>query len=236
MDGPLKSDLRFSRSARVAVTLALALGIAGCSGKHDARHRAVFEQADVDRSGQLSAAEFATLPLASATTEIELQLIKADADKNGVVSFEEFETTMRPEHRLLWAVGIFSAVSFVGSLIAIPIVVARLPEDHFVAQHQAADWVSSSFARRLWLVLKNFLGVLLVAGGLLMIVLPGQGVLTILLGVAVMDVPGKWKLMRALARRPQVMNALNWMRERADRPPMLPPLASQTSVARPHVE
>ncbi len=56
-----------------------------------------------------------------------------------------------------------------------------------------------------------------------MLVLPGQGILTLLLGIALTDVPGKWKLMRILARRPNVMKALNWMRERAGQPPLLPP-------------
>jgi hypothetical protein len=32
--------------------------------------------------------------------------------------------------------------------------------------------------------------------------------------------------MRALARRPNVMKALNWMRSRAQKPPMLPPRPS----------
>jgi hypothetical protein len=156
-------------------------------------------------------------------TESEKEFATADENRDQRLSYEEFVTTVRKSHRLLWAIGLFSAISFVGSLIAIPIVVARLPVDHFVAPHEAADWVASSVGRRLWLVLKNLLGILLIAGGLIMLVLPGQGVLTVLLGVAVMDIPGKWKVMRALARRPEVMKALNWMRHRADKPPLIPP-------------
>jgi hypothetical protein len=38
-----------------------------------------------------------------------------------------------------------------------------------------------------------------------------------------MDFPGKWKVMRALARKEHVMKALNWMRERAEKPPLIAP-------------
>jgi hypothetical protein len=223
MDGQVT---RASGNSAPVVLLAsiVALSCCGCRPDRETVRRGLFQAADINRDSLLDAAEFAgSHPLDRSAAEIEKEFAKADKDGDQRLAYEEFVTTLHKSHRLLWAIGVFSAISFVGSLIAIPIVVARLPVDHFVAPHEAADWVASSVARRLWLVLKNLLGILLIAGGLMMLVLPGQGVLTVLLGIAVMDLPGKWKAMRALARRPEVMKALNWMRERAHKPPLIPP-------------
>ena len=222
MDGPVN---RVSGHAvPVLVACLLALGCSGCRTDREAVHRDLFSAADTDRDGFVSASELVASRLPDHTeAESDKEFAAADENSDQRLSYEEFVQTLHKSHRLLWAIGLFSAISFVGSLIAIPFVVARLPVDHFVAPHEAADWVASSIGRRLWLVVKNLLGILLVAGGIIMLVLPGQGVLTILLGVAVMDIPGKWKAMRALARRPEVMKALNWMRERAHKPPLIPP-------------
>lgn len=56
-----------------------------------------------------------------------------------------------------------------------------------------------------------------------MLVLPGQGLVTILAGLLLLDFPGKFKLERALVRQPAVMNALNWIRVRRGRPPLQVP-------------
>jgi len=222
MDGPVTFPLRTASRLAVSVTL-LALACSGCGDRRKVVAEGLFKAADSDNSGSISLAEFHLTSPESSPEEREKQFAEADVDKNEQLAFEEFRSSLPGPEALLWTLGIFSAVSFVGSLVAIPIVVARLPVDHFVGPHEAADWVTSSIGRRIWLVLKNILGVLLITGGLIMLVLPGQGVLTLLLGVALMDLPGKWKVMRALARRPNVMKALNWMRERAKKPPLIPP-------------
>jgi hypothetical protein len=222
MDGPV---IRAVGKGVAGLMLAgiLACGLCGCRTDQDAIHRAKFAAADTDRDHSVNAVEFEKTRPAEDADKAANEFAKADEDNDQRLSYDEFVTTIHHPHPLLWTFGVFSALSFIGSLVAIPIVVARLPVDHFVAPHEAADWVTSSVARRLWLVLKNLLGILLIAGGIIMLILPGQGVLTILLGVAVMDLPGKWRVMRALARRPEVMKALNWMRERAQKPPLIPP-------------
>lgn len=73
--------------------------------------------------------------------------------------------------------------------------------------------------RILILVVKNFLGVLLVTVGVVMIFTPGQGILTILLGLVLVDFPGKYRLERALIARPRVFHAINALRDRFGRPP-----------------
>ena len=121
---------------------------------------------------------------------------------------------------LLWAVGVFSAVAFVGGLLTLPWLVARIPEDYFAARrrppprrlisgkprHPAAAW-----ALRIG---RNLAGLALILAGVAMLVLPGQGVLTILAGLILTDLPGKRRLERAVVRRPLVLRALNALRRR----------------------
>jgi len=49
---------------------------------------------------------------------------------------------------------------------------------------------------------------------------PGQGILTLLLGISLMDVPGKQKLERKIVERPAVLKAINKLRARANKPPL----------------
>ncbi|HYG08570.1 MAG TPA: hypothetical protein VD835_01220, partial [Pyrinomonadaceae bacterium] len=49
---------------------------------------------------------------------------------------------------------------------------------------------------------------------------PGQGVLTILMGVMLLDFPGKRRLELKLVSRPNVLRAINRIRQRFDRPPL----------------
>ena len=65
------------------------------------------------------------------------------------------------------------------------------------------------------------LGLLLVAAGLAMLFLPGQGLLTVLIGVCVMDFPGKRGLLQRLVRGPKVQGALNWIRRKRGKEPFV---------------
>jgi hypothetical protein len=68
---------------------------------------------------------------------------------------------------------------------------------------------------------KNLLGYLLIAAGIAMLVLPGQGVLTILLGFILVDLPGKYRFERWLVTRPLVLRSINRLRRRAGRDPLI---------------
>ena len=69
--------------------------------------------------------------------------------------------------------------------------------------------------------LKNLVGGILLLGGIAMLVLPGQGLLTMLIGVSLMDFPGKRAIERKLVSRPLILQAINRVRQRFDRPPLL---------------
>jgi hypothetical protein len=61
----------------------------------------------------------------------------------------------------------------------------------------------------------------LVALGVLMVFIPGPGILTILLGVTLLDFPGKRRLELKLISRPEVLRGVNAIRARYGRPPLL---------------
>ena len=61
-------------------------------------------------------------------------------------------------------------------------------------------------------------GILLILAGIVMLVIPGQGLLTIFLGVFLMDFSGKYHLERRLIQQKQVRESINWIRLRANKP------------------
>ena len=120
-----------------------------------------------------------------------------------------------------------SIMTFVGTLVLIPVLVVRMPADYFVRPRRESTFAKSHpVVRIVFLVLKNMLGAALVLMGLVLS-LPlvfGQGVLTILIGISLLDLPGKRKLELAIVRRNPVRKSMDWMRSRAGRPPLeLPP-------------
>lgn len=125
---------------------------------------------------------------------------------------------------LVWASAI-SLVALVGTLLALPWAVTRLPADYF-NRPQRKSWRDATRFPLLnvaLVVLKNTLGLLLALLGVAMLFTPGQGLLTLLAGLALMNFPGKYRLERKLALSPGVLRGINWMRERRGYPPMRPP-------------
>ncbi|MHC4516897.1 MAG: PGPGW domain-containing protein [Planctomycetota bacterium] len=128
---------------------------------------------------------------------------------------------IRDHESLLYWLGIISVVSLVASLIAIPMLIARLPQDYFAhrRRHRLREDRRSPIAL-LGVIVKNLFGGLLVLAGILMLALPGQGILTILIGLTIMNFPGKYRLERWLVGRPAVLKALNWIRAKTNKPPL----------------
>ena len=134
-------------------------------------------------------------------------------------------TWLRGHESVLWWLGALSVVTFVGTLVALPLVVARLPPDYFTAAQRPArrHHIQSTGARLLVRLGKNLLGILIVLVGVAMLVLPGQGVLTILIGLMLIDFPGKRGIERRLVQQPAVWRAIYWMRAKAHQPALQRP-------------
>ncbi len=114
-----------------------------------------------------------------------------------------------------------SIVFFVGSLIAIPFILVRLPTDFFDTR-VPRQWMENHHPvlRLLGHLAKNVVGAIFVFAGFLMLFLPGQGILTMLIGITMLDFPGKRKLEAKMIGQPAVLNAINGMREKFGKPPL----------------
>jgi hypothetical protein len=76
---------------------------------------------------------------------------------------------------------------------------------------------------RFWLVLRNVVGAAVLVMGIIMLALPGQGLLTILAAITIMNFPGKRRLEQRLMMIPSVLEAINRLRRRSGRPPLMRP-------------
>ncbi len=127
---------------------------------------------------------------------------------------------------LIWGTA-FSVVALVITAVAVPWVITSLPVDYFLRENRVV-WRQSSGAPGMalfWIIAKNMLGSLLVVLGIVMLVTPGQGMLTLLVGLLLMNFPGKYKVERWLVSQPGVMRALNWLRRRRHKSPFRSPQA-----------
>jgi hypothetical protein len=114
---------------------------------------------------------------------------------------------------LLWGLGGFSVLAVVGSIVFVPRYLAKLPPDFLTAGDHEQHSVT-------WRVVRNGLGVVLVLLGVAMLLLPGQGLITLMVGVMLLDFPGKQRLVQRVLGQPKVLKAVNKLRAKHDRPPL----------------
>ena len=124
--------------------------------------------------------------------------------------------------KILLGVAIF-LVSFFANLGIVTWILVKLPADHFSKSRKTKFWSGP----RPWLhaakvIGKNIAGVLLVALGIVLSLpgVPGQGLLTVLLGIMLLDFPGRHRLEQKLLSRPSIVNAINKLRGRFEKPPL----------------
>jgi hypothetical protein len=104
------------------------------------------------------------------------------------------------------------------------VVIVRLPAEHFVRKPPPDSWWRRHRAVR-WtaLILKNALGLLVLPLGVFMSLplVPGPGLVFVLLGLSLLDFPGKRVLERKLVGRPSIMRFLNDLRASFGKPPFV---------------
>ena len=124
-----------------------------------------------------------------------------------------------PLTELLQILGIISVLTFLGSLIILPWLVLRMRPDYFIRHHQE---VVERHRRHpvlavIIFLLRNSIGCCLLIAGIAMLVLPGQGILTMVVGFSVMDFPGKHRIMDRVMANKKIQQALNWIRHKGGR-------------------
>lgn len=113
-------------------------------------------------------------------------------------------------------------ISVAVSYAAVILVMVKIPADYFSSTYNFNHRNDRHFLLR-WgaTIFKNLVGVLLIITGIIMIFGPGPGVLTILLGIIMLDIPGKRPLEANLIKRPAVLTAINNLRSRYKKPPLI---------------
>ncbi len=120
-----------------------------------------------------------------------------------------------------WLMAIVSVVTLVLSIVLVPILIVMLPADFYAERdHHRRLFEDRPLFRALFLLLKNALGAVLFVAGTVMFFLPGQGLITMLAGLALLNFPGKRKLEMRFLHLPKVLSSINWLRVRAGREPL----------------
>ncbi len=123
---------------------------------------------------------------------------------------------------ILIALTVLSLVFFVGSLIAIPIILVRLPAGYFDIR-VPRPWMEDHHPvlRLMGHIVKNVIGVVFLFAGFLMLFLPGQGLLTMLIGISMLDFPGKRHVEAKIIGQPTILSTINAMRKKFNKPPLV---------------
>ncbi|MCE9579591.1 MAG: hypothetical protein K8W52_41105 [Deltaproteobacteria bacterium] len=122
-----------------------------------------------------------------------------------------------------WLAGLITIGSIALSLLITMIVIVRLPADYFANERAPRSPIGNPVLRLAVRVGKNLLGVVVIALGVVMSFpgVPGQGVLTILLGIMLCDLPGKRRMERWIIGRASVRKAVDKIRAKRGRPPLI---------------
>lgn len=123
----------------------------------------------------------------------------------------------------LWWLTITSVLLFVVTLFALPLFLIRIPADHFLNRKADVTVETQQHPGMRWMrrIAANLFGAILILAGIAMLVLPGQGLLTILIGLLLVDFPGKQRALHWLVAKPAVRNSIDRLRRKAGRPPLV---------------
>jgi hypothetical protein len=126
-------------------------------------------------------------------------------------------------NKVLWGLVLYVG-TFIGSTVVVAWLVIRLPATYFCDASPRDIWGDRRPVLR-WtgFLLKNLLGILLVMlGGIMSLpIIPGPGILMLVLGIMLLDFPGKRRLEQWLVRRATVLQAMNRLRQRYGKPPLV---------------
>lgn len=123
---------------------------------------------------------------------------------------------------VIWTLSLISLATILLLLFVVPWLIVRLPADYLTRPASHRRFAANHHpAFRLFLfILRNAFGAVLLIAGIVMLVIPGQGVLTILAGLVLLTFPGKHRLLHWLISRPTVLRTINWLRRKAHRLPL----------------
>jgi ABC-type multidrug transport system fused ATPase/permease subunit len=118
-------------------------------------------------------------------------------------------------HEILIYISVVSFILLVVMILSTPWLVGKIPSDYFT--NEIYDKNQDSF---LVLLFKNILGVILLFLGFIMLFTPGQGIITVLIALMIMQFPGKRKLEKKIIANKNVLKILNWLRSKNNKEPL----------------
>ena len=117
--------------------------------------------------------------------------------------------------------GILSSVIFLVSLLSIGRLVSLIPSDYFINRKESKFKLNYPVTWIVYTIIKNIFGYILILGGILMLILPGQGLLTIFIGLMLSNYPGKYSIEKKIIATPKILKSINWLRQKSDEPPLI---------------
>ena len=120
---------------------------------------------------------------------------------------------------IIWF-GSISLFIFLFSLLTIKWLVALIPEDYFINKRVSKIRSINPLLWYVFLIIKNIIGYSLILCGIMMLVLPGQGIFTIIIGLMLSNYPGKYSIERRFIAIPSILKSINWLRRKSNKPPI----------------
>ncbi len=117
---------------------------------------------------------------------------------------------------------LISLITFAGTILAIPLLILAIPDDYFSnpGRHIRHFIIKHPLIGIIVLTVKNIIGIVFLLVGFVLLFIPGQGLLTILIGLIMVDFPGKYKIERRLVEKPGVLQGINRIRTKFQRSPI----------------
>ena len=137
-------------------------------------------------------------------------------------SYVEAFSYFRLNNQIFIYISGFSTILFLSSLLGLSWLISMIPYNYFVDEKRVSFIkMKNPLMWLLIMILKNAIGLALILCGILMLILPGQGVLTIITGLIFLDYPGKFRFERLLVKNKLILNSMNWIRRKLDKPDLI---------------
>ena len=138
---------------------------------------------------------------------------------------ETITTFFEEYHFALGMLAGFSVIMFFAGILSLPLLVSFIPTDYFryAEPYRVRHTFKHPVIRLSIIIAKNILGWLLIITGAILLILPGQGLITLIAGLILINFPGKRKVERKLVSNPRLLHVINWLRSKHNKQPLLAP-------------
>ena len=136
------------------------------------------------------------------------------------IIFEHIFKLFENYKSLIFLLSVISLLIFIFSLLSIKWLVSLIPSDYFIEKKPSKFKSKYPLIWLISMIVKNLIGYILIVGGILMLVLPGQGLFTIFIGLIMSNYPGKYFIERKFIAIPSVLRTINWLRKKSNQNPL----------------